>query len=75
MARQMSDKDKALIEFLEDQGFKYTAKYVAKFGSDNMNPWFWGKQSQNAESFYKTCVEEGHPWDFYVDAPTDETVL
>lgn len=71
MARKVSEIDKELADALRKSGFPYKAKYVEMFGSDNMNPWFWGKTTKKEEAFYKTCVEEKHPWDYYVDPPED----
>lgn len=54
---------------LKEEGFEYTAKYVEMFGYDNMNPAFVQGANSQTEKFYKRCVEEGHPWDWYFDFP------
>ena len=63
-----------IVNFLRNQGFEYTAKYVEMFGSDNMNPNFWGKLDKEKEAFYKMCVEEKRPWDYFVDPPEEGTI-
>lgn len=66
----MTEIDKIVIETLKKRGFEYTAKYVEMFGRENMNPSYWFPCKQS-EKFYKKCVEEGHPWDWYFEFPED----
>ena len=71
-----SDFEKAMIQRFKDAGFPYTAAYIEKFG-DHLNPWFSdGKPfDEKKEAFYKKCVEEGYPWNYYVDEPEGDEIL
>lgn len=66
--------DKAMIKVasseLRSKGYPYTAQYIEMFGGDNLCPSF-RKPSPEAEEFYRKCVEEGHPWDWYFEFPDD----
>lgn len=64
----MDKATKMLVDTLKERKLPYTAKYVEMFGSDNMCPSF-RKLDMKAEKFYKNCVEEGHPWDWYFEFP------
>ena len=68
--------DKSFLEAIKNSGLKYTAAYIERFGSD-LNPWFANGMGnrKRQEGFYKRCVEEGHPWDYYVDAPPEDVIL
>lgn len=55
-----------LVEVLKENGRKYTAKYVEKFGSDELiGTWeipaqFMKKGTEKGiEEFYKYCLEQG----------------
>ncbi len=65
----MTDTEKAAVKSLEERGFPNTAKYVEMFGL-NFCPSFRGVNKE-AEEFYKNCVDEGHPWDWYFEFPED----
>ena len=69
------ERDKGLADILRKEGYPYTAEYVEKFGVGNMNPNFWGPMNEKKEEFYKRCVEEGHPWDYYVEEPPEGAIL
>jgi hypothetical protein len=60
---------KLLTKHLRDTGGEYKAQYIEKFGVDNLCPVFWNGNTKASEHFYKKCVEEGHPWDWYFDLP------
>ncbi len=66
----MSDIRKDVAENLRKRGFPNAAKYVEMFGIENLCPSF-RKVDEKAEKFYKNCVEEGHPWDWYFEFPED----
>lgn len=66
----MTDIDKIVAKNLKERGFEYTSKYVEMFGSTGMCPSF-RKPSKASEKFYKKCVEEGHPWDWYFQFPEE----
>lgn len=71
MAKQNEDINKQIADTLRDMGFPWQAKYVEMFG-DNLDPGYsWRKPNKQSEAFYKICVEEGHPWDWYHEYPDD----
>ena len=72
----MPNKNAAFVEMLKENGWTYTAKYMEIF-DDGGNPWFAnGRMNKEAqEQFYKKCVEEGHPWDYYEEAPPDDAIF
>lgn len=71
----MTDKEKEVAKIAakaaRDNGYKYTAKYIEKYGLGAWNPHFTKGMNDEAEKFYKMCVEEGHKWDWYVDPPEE----
>lgn len=69
----MNKAEEILVDRLRGRGLPYTAKYVEMFGMDNMCPSF-RKLDKSAEEFYKNCVQEGHPWDWYFEFP-EETIF
>lgn len=73
MAEIVSKKmiDEMAAEHLRKNGYPFTAKYIEMFGHDNLNPAFPKREADRAEEFYKKCVEEGHPWDWYYEFPDD----
>ncbi len=71
MAKEASKRDRDIAKSLAENGQKHTADYVLMFGSDNMNPWLVRATADKREEFYKKCVEEQHPWYFYVDPPEE----
>ena len=75
MAKRNPEKDKLIAEILREKGAPHLADYIEMFGSDNTNPWFWRGSNEKTEEFYKKCVEEKHPWDFYMDAPPEKAEL
>ncbi len=66
----MNDAIKFATERLRNRGFKYMAKYIEMFGYESLNP-SYTKPCESAEKFYKDCVEEGHPYDWYFEFPDD----
>lgn len=64
---------KEAVKEINSLGYPFTAKYVEKYGLDGLCPSF-RKPSREAEEFYRKCVEEGHPWDWYFEFP-DDTVF
>ena len=66
-----SEADLYAAKMCRDLGFPYTAKYFEKYGLQNRSPWFFKGFSKESEAFYKKCVEEGHPWNYYQDDPED----
>ena len=75
MSHTPTDLDKKVAGQMKKLGFHYTAKYIEKFGVDNMNPWFTKGVTDASESFYKKCVEENHPWDYYDDPPEPGDII
>lgn len=69
--RELTYRDKAYIEQAKELDCPYQAKYVEMFGVEALNPAYWRGIRKNYESFYKDCVEEGHPWDWYFEFPDD----
>ena len=66
---------KAIAEEFRKNKQPNTAAYVEMFGL-NLSPWFYHLTPvSEKEAFYKRCVEEGHPWDWYQsDVPEDATL-
>lgn len=64
----MNDVEKIIIKSLKERKLLYTAKYIEMFGIDDMCPSF-RTLDDRAEHFYKDCVKEGHPWDWYFEFP------
>lgn len=75
MSRILTGEEKVLIKQLKKLGLHYQARYIEMFGEENLNPWFIRGGNEATESFYKMCVEEKHPWDFYVDPPEEDDIL
>lgn len=76
--KEMSEQEREAIKMLEECGLPYTAKYLEMFGlEDGGNPWFSNGRNnrERQEEFYKKCVEEGHPWDYYVEASPEDAIL
>lgn len=73
--RESSDVVQMIAEEFRNNGQPNTAAYVEKFGL-NLSPWFYHLTPVEVkEAFYKRCVEEGHPWDWYQsDMPVDATL-
>ncbi len=67
--------DNYMADMMRKRGFPYTADYIEMFGMDNMNPWFRNGANEKTEAFYKQCVEEKRPWDYFIDPPDDDVVL
>lgn len=61
----MSKIDEIFAAEFRRNGYEYTAQYVEKFGMEKWEPSFRRGANQETEDFYKKCVEEGHPWDYY----------
>lgn len=68
MENAVGDFERLLASHVRESGFEYAAQYIETFGK-NLNPWFWDGMDDYTEEFYKRCVEEKHPWDYYVDPP------
>ncbi len=68
----MNEATKLIVDALRKRGLEYTARYIEMFGADNMCP-SYRKLDNKAEKFYKNCVEEGHPWDWYFEFPEGAT--
>ena len=68
-------RNETMANVMRKAGFPHTADYILMFGVDNMNPWFINGANEETELFYKRCVEEKHPWDYYMDAPEESAVL
>ena len=75
MGYRITDTDKKTAKIMREAGYEYTAAYIEMFGGDMMNPWFWNGANDKTETFYKKCVEEGHPWNYYVDEPPKDAAL
>lgn len=60
-------RERANIENLRERGFIYAAKYSEMFGYDRLCPYFINGHRDTTEKFYKKCVEEGNPWDYYCE--------
>ena len=71
----MGRNDDMIAGAMRKAGFPYTADYILMFGRDKMNPWFINGANEKTEQFYKRCVEEKHPWDYYMDAPDEGAIL
>ena len=71
----VSQNDKEIAELVRKAGYPYTADYIEMFGQKQMNPWFTRGANEKTELFYKRCVEEQHPWDYYVDGPDGSVIL
>lgn len=67
--KKVSAADKMIADDFREQGFEYTARYVEMFGMEAWNPAFIKGASKETEAFYKDCVEEGHPYDWYFEFP------
>ena len=66
----MSNETSALMaKNARERGFEYTAQYIEKFGADKLNPAFIQGFNAKTEEFYKKCVTEGHPFDYYFEFP------
>lgn len=61
--------DKLIAESIRNNGFPITATYIEMFGMKAWNPAFTKGPSKQTEEFYKNCVEEGHPYDWYFEFP------
>lgn len=75
MARQLSEKDRAVADAMRKRGYPNTADYIEMFGSDNMNPWFWKGPTKQSDEFYKQCVAEKRPWNYYAEEPEKDAIL
>ena len=67
--REPTELDKMVASLHRKRGFEYTARYVEMFGVDAWCPSFIRGANKETESFYKKCVEEGHPYDWYFEFP------
>ena len=65
----MSAADKAMADIAREEGFEYTAQYIENFGASALNPSFFRGFSEQAEEFYKYCVLNGHPYDYFFEFP------
>lgn len=70
-----SETEKAEIAILSatcrEMGYEYSARYIEMFGKRAMDPGFYHGINQAAEKFYKKCVEELHPYNWYHQYPKD----
>lgn len=68
-----SEAERAEIAFwsakYREMGFEYTARYLEMFGMRATDPGFTRGINDSAEEFYKKCVEEGHPYNWYHQYP------
>lgn len=71
MANLNEETRKKYADALREMGFPWQAKYIEKFGDDLDPGYSWRKPNKQSEAFYKICVEEGHPWDWYHEYPED----
>lgn len=67
----VTEKDIVFAEQLRKEGFEYSARYVETFGKVLWNPAFCRGVTPQVEQFYKKCVDEGHPYDWYFEFPED----
>ena len=67
--RKLTELDKQAAAVFRKKGFEYTARYVEMFGMEAWNPAFHQGANKETEAFYKNCVEEGHPYDWYFEFP------
>lgn len=71
MSESVSKHTKSIADAYREMGYPYMAQYVETFGED-MNPALSARgPSKAAENFYRRCVEEGRPWDYYASFPRD----
>ena len=63
--------DALIASKAREHGYEYTAKYIEMFGMKAWNPSFTKGLCGQAEEYYKKCVEEGHPYDWYIEYPED----
>ncbi len=68
-----TDYDKDLANALKEAGMPNTAAYIEMFGDDLPSMWSW--TTEKKEAFFKQCVEEKHPWDYYLDSDDEDAVL
>ena len=70
-----SEAEKAEIAALSaacrEMGYEYSARYLELFGKRAMDPGFTHGINQAVEAFYKKCVEELHPYNWYHQYPKD----
>lgn len=71
MSHKTTEDDIKLANIMRSAGFPYTAKYIELFGYREVNPLFTRGANEQTEAFYKRCVEERHPWYFYMDPPEE----
>ena len=64
-----NESNEATVDYFRRSGYEYAAQYVEMFGIRKLNPWFWHGMNERTEAFYKRCVEEKKPWDYYSDPP------
>ncbi len=64
-----SNLDSVLADKAKEKGYEYTAKYIKMFGSSALNPAFISGFDNKSEEFYKKCVLDGHPYDYYFEFP------
>ncbi len=69
MAKEKISKE--FKELLEKRGLVYAAQYFEKYGMDNPFP---AMNPKEAEKIYRVCLEEGHPWDYFIDVPDDALI-
>lgn len=71
-----SEAEKAEIAVLSaafrEKGYEYSARYLEMFGKRAMDPGFHQGINQTVEAFYKKCVEEIHPYNWYHQYTKDE---
>lgn len=71
MRKRDDDFTKECAKILREEGFPWQAKYIETFDGDLDPSYSWRKPNKASEAFYKICVEEGHPWDWYHEYPED----
>ena len=74
---ETSKQSQEMAKILKSAGRPHTAEYIEMFGEKNLCPFFWRKPAKEQEAFYKKCVDEMRPWDYFIETPEgyDEGVL
>ena len=58
-------------ETMRELGYEYTARYIETYGMRAWYPGFTHGVNREVEKFYRKCVEEGHPYNWYYPYPKD----
>ena len=58
-----------IVSVLCEAGYNNSARYVKKYGFDNLNPSFTKLASKQADDFYRICLEKNCQWNELIEYP------